>query len=319
MSTLSQGVLKGDRVAISKALSSIESRDQESLKLLKEIYPWTGHAFVVGLTGPPGTGKSTLVDQLVKLYRGRGVKVAVLAVDPSSPVSGGALLGDRVRMITHTLDAGVYIRSMASRGDEGGLSRAARNAVRVLDAAGYDIILVETVGIGQAEVEIFKVADVVVVVLMPELGDEVQAAKAGLLEIGDIFVVNKADLPGADMVMYNLGTVLSSRRGWRQVALKVSAKSGEGLPSLVESLDQFRSHYEKSSALKEKKLADLSDELARNISLSISETVEKFKEDPQFRELVRKVAKKRLDPESATRVLLDRINLSSSSSKRKSR
>ncbi len=247
LSELIDGVLRGDRNSVSKAISILENQDSRSTELLRAIYAHTGRAFIIGVTGPPGTGKSTLVDQIVKAYRSRGMKVAVLAIDPTSPLSGGAILGDRIRMLEHALDSQVYIRSMAARGEEGGLARAARNAIRVLDASGNDIVIVETVGIGQAEVEIVKVADIVLVVLMPELGDEIQAHKAGMMEIGDIFVVNKADLPGSDLVLYNLGAVLSTKNdknfGWKQTALKVSGKTGLGLGELMNTLDQFRSKY----------------------------------------------------------------------------
>ncbi len=215
---------------MSKAITIVENGGSDYPSLIKELYPSTGRAHIVGVTGPLGTGKSSLVDQLVKRYRGKGSRVAVLAVDPSSPLTGGAILGDRVRMLEHSLDPGVYIRSMASRGDEGGLSCAANDAVKVLDAAGFDVVFVETVGIGQTEVEVVDVADTVIVVLMPELGDEIQAAKTGLVEIGDIFAINKSDLPGADKVLYNLGSALSPKEsGWNQVAIKVSVKSSEGL------------------------------------------------------------------------------------------
>ena len=312
MAELSQKVLKGDRLAVSKAITAIENRDQSSGDILKGIFPQTGRAFIVGVTGPPGTGKSSLVDQLVRLYRAKDKRIAVLAVDPSSHVSGGAILGDRVRMMSHTLDSGVYIRSMASRGDEGGLSRAARNAVRILDAAGNDVVIVETVGTGQTEVEIVRVADVVVVVLMPELGDEIQAAKAGLMEIGDIFAVNKCDLPGSDKVMYNLETVLTTKSGWHQVAVKVSAKTGEGLDNLLSALEEFRAHMQKSSDTS-RKIQNISEELLQNVSLALAEEIESsFRNDPELHEIATKVVERQIDPESAVRILVQRFRAYSS-------
>jgi LAO/AO transport system kinase len=276
---------------------------------MRELFPHTGHAFVIGITGPPGTGKSSLVDRLAKVYRSKGDKVAILAVDPTSPVSGGAILGDRVRMLDHALDPGVYIRSMASRGDEGGLSRAARNAIRVLDAAGNDLVVVETVGIGQAEVEIVQVADLVVVTLMPELGDEVQAIKAGLMEVGDIFAVNKSDLPGADKVIYNLETTLSNRGDWKQVATKVSAKTGTGIEDLVSIIEKYRSGYVGSEAARVRKLENLSNELTRNVGFVLSENAEyALRSNRELKEVVSKVAKRELDPESATSILLKSIS-----------
>jgi LAO/AO transport system kinase len=305
--------LKGDRRAISKAISAIENRDKGSEVVLKKLFPYTGHAFVIGVTGPPGTGKSSLVDRMAKVYRSEGKKVAILAVDPTSPISGGALLGDRVRMLDHSLDPGVYIRSMASRGDEGGLSKAARNTTRILDAAGNDIIIVETVGIGQAEVEIVEVADLVIVVLMPELGDEIQAIKAGIMEIGDIFAVNKADLPGSDKVIYNLGNLLSSRDTWEQATIKVSAKTGDGVQDLVSLVEKFRNNFLSSDGAKTRKITSLSNELIRNVSFALSEIAERsLRGSSELEKVVSRVLKKELDPESATRILLETISKDSS-------
>src|SRR5579875_4048431 len=204
MDELSRGVLIGDRKAVSKAITLVENRVPGYLDLLSKIFPSTGKAFVVGITGPPGTGKSTLVDRLITAFRSRGLKVGVLAVDPSSPVSGGALLGDRVRMQDHATDSGVFIRSMASRGQLGGLSAATPQALRVLDAAGFDLILIETVGVGQAEVDIASLADSTIVLVAPGMGDAIQAAKAGILEVADIFAVNKADRPQAQQTVRDL-------------------------------------------------------------------------------------------------------------------
>lgn len=336
-------VLRGDRITVSKAISAIEDQDPGSEELLKKLFSYTGHSFIIGITGPPGTGKSSLVDQLANAYRSKtttngnatpapvatatitpngnnGEKVAILAVDPSSPVSGGAILGDRVRMIRHALDPGVYIRSMASRGDEGGLSRAARNAIRVLDAAGNDIVIVETVGIGQAEVEVVQVADLVIVVLMPELGDEIQSIKAGLMEIGDIFAVNKSDLPGADKVIYNLESILGSKDdgGWTQKSIKVSAKTGEGIQQLVSSIEEYRARFWRSEAAKKRKLSNLSDELLRNVAFALFERAEySLKGTKELQEIVSKVGAKQLDPESATKILLNMV-LSSSKEKEES-
>jgi LAO/AO transport system kinase len=309
VSELSEGVLKGDRIAISKTISALEDRAKGSEDILKKIFHHTGRAFVIGVTGPPGTGKSSLVDRIAKVYRSTGNKVAILAVDPTSPISGGALLGDRVRMLEHSLDPGVYIRSMASRGDEGGLSRAARNAIRVLDAAGNDIIVAETVGIGQAEVEIVEVADLVIVVLMPELGDEIQAIKAGLMEIGDIFVVNKSDLPGSDKVVYNLEGILSSRGDWKQTTIKVSAKTGAGLEDLVALIEKYRKDYAASESARKRKLASLSDELIRNVCFAFSEKADQLlRGSRELESVVSKVASRELDPESGTRVLLQSLS-----------
>jgi len=269
---------------------------------MRQLYPHTGRAHVVGITGPLGTGKSSLVDGLVRSYRLKDKTVAVLAVDPSSPISGGAILGDRIRMLEHSLDPNVYIRSMASRGDEGGLSRASKDSVRILDAAGFEIVFVETVGIGQTEAEIVDVADTVVVVLMPELGDEIQAAKAGLIEIGDIFAVNKSDLPGADKAIYNLGTVLSRKEsGWQQIAVKISAKSPETLPVLVEAIEKHNEFLTNSKHFQEVQWK-LRKELTQRVSdFVIAELEGSLSKDPDFDLAVSQIARKVIDPESAAR------------------
>jgi LAO/AO transport system kinase len=307
--SLSESVLRGDRNAISRAISSVENEDANYRTLVSELYSHTGSAFIVGITGPPGTGKSSLVGLLVKKYREKGKRVAVLAVDPTSPISGGAILGDRVRMLEHSLDPDVYIRSMASRGSEGGLSRVSRNAVRILDAAGFDVIFVETVGIGQTEVDIVRIADVVVVVLMPELGDEIQAAKAGLMEIGDIFAVNKSDLPGADKVVYNLGTILSTNdAGWRQVALKVSAKRSSGTDDLVEALEKYRGSLGESKVYRARKR--LVDELLEKVSEAIARDLSKrLSQDQEFDSLVEKLVRLQIDPDTAASEILSKYYL----------
>jgi LAO/AO transport system kinase len=301
--------LSGDRNSISKAITIVENKDEASSALMKVLFLHTGKAHVVGVTGPLGTGKSSLVDQLVRSYRLKGEKVAVLAVDPSSPISGGAILGDRVRMLEHSLDPSVYIRSMASRGDEGGLSRASKDTVRILDAAGFDTIFVETVGIGQTEVEIVEVADTVIVVLMPELGDEIQAAKAGLVEIGDIFAINKSDLPGADKILYNLEPMLSVKElGWKQVAVKVSAKSSDGMRELVAFIDAHHDFLKKlrgSSSLPTSNRWN--QELVERISdLVISDLTKRLPKDLEFIAAIEKLAKKEIDPDTASRQIAQR-------------
>ena len=303
MTSLSERVLNGDRNSVSKAISIVEIGELDYSSLIRELYPNTGRAHIVGVTGPLGTGKSSLVDQLVKRYREKGSRVAVLAVDPSSPLTGGAILGDRVRMLEHSLDPGVYIRSMASRGDEGGLSRATNDAVIVLDAAGFDLVFVETVGIGQTEVEVVDVADTVIIVLMPELGDEIQAAKAGLVEIGDIFAINKSDLPGADRVLYNLGSALSAKEsGWNQVAIKVSVKSSEGLSELIGAIEKHAAFFKepgKSSFVRTKRLAR---ELSRRIeNIVVANLAVSLSNSEEFSSLLEKLVRKEIDPDTAAR------------------
>ena len=238
---LAASIRRGDRVALAKGITLAENEPVSAAKLLAGVGT-PGRAFVVGITGPPGTGKSSLVDRLIEAYRRTGLKVGVIAVDPTSPITGGALLGDRIRMAGHTGDRGVFIRSMASRGWSGGLSRATSQAIRLMDAAGYDLILLETVGIGQSDIEVVGVSHAVLVVLMPGLGDDIQVSKAGLMEIGDVYVVNKSDLEGADLMVISL---LSLFRGSERSppVLKVSALSGEGVDKLHDAIERIRATF----------------------------------------------------------------------------
>lgn len=238
---LAAAIKKGDRVALAKGITMAENSPSEGGHLLSLVGP-PGRSFVVGVTGPPGTGKSTLVDRLIGAYRKKGLKVGVIAVDPTSPITGGALLGDRIRMTEHADDHGVFIRSMASRGWSGGLSRATTQVIRLMDAAGFDLILLETVGIGQSDIEVVGVSHAVIVVLMPGLGDDIQVSKAGLMEVGDIYVVNKSDVEGADLMVVSL---LSLFRGGPRSppVLKVSALSGEGVEVLQGAIEKIRSGF----------------------------------------------------------------------------
>jgi len=242
--SLAERVVSAEPRAIARAISVVENQGVDAAALLAHLEPHTGRAFVIGVTGPPGAGKSTLVDRLTTIWRQREQRVGILAVDPSSPYSGGAILGDRVRMQTHAGDAGVFIRSMATRGHAGGLARATAGASRVLDAAGFDLVLIETVGVGQGEVDIVRLADAAVVVLVPGLGDDVQTLKAGLMEIGDLFVVNKADRDGADRAVAEIEAMiaLDAEPGlpWRPRALRTVATSGEGVAELADALETFR-------------------------------------------------------------------------------
>jgi LAO/AO transport system kinase len=241
LTQLAARLRKGDRVALAKGISLAENDPVRASKLLGLLRP-SGRAFVVGVTGPPGTGKSTLVDRLIGSFRKRGLKVGVIAVDPTSPITGGALLGDRIRMSGHAADKEVFIRSMASRGWTGGLSRATSQVIRLMDAAGFDLILLETVGIGQSDIEVVGVSHAVLVVLMPGLGDDIQVSKAGLMEVGDVYVVNKSDLAGADNMMVSLfGLFRGSSR--TPAVLKVSALSGEGIDKLEGAIETIRSRF----------------------------------------------------------------------------
>jgi GTPase len=242
-SELAKAIKKGDRRALSKGITLVENSGNGAAGLLRMIRPQS-KAFVLGITGPPGTGKSSLVDRLIGVYRSKGLKVGVVAVDPTSPITGGALLGDRVRMLAHSQDSGVFIRSMASRGWSGGLSRATSQVVRLLEAAGFDIILLETVGIGQSDIEVVGVSHAVIVVLMPGLGDDVQVSKAGLMEVGDVYVVNKADLDGADAMAVNLIGVMKGSKSRFPAVIKVSARTGEGIASLEAAIETIRLKFD---------------------------------------------------------------------------
>ncbi|HEV2225768.1 MAG TPA: methylmalonyl Co-A mutase-associated GTPase MeaB [Nitrososphaerales archaeon] len=242
---LASRLRKGDRVALARGISLAENDPARASKLLGLLKP-PGRAFIVGVTGPPGTGKSTLVDRLITSFREKGLRVGVIAVDPTSPITGGALLGDRIRMTGHTSDKDVFIRSMASRGWTGGLSRATSQVIRLLDSAGFDLLLLETVGIGQSDMEVVGVSHAVVVVLMPGLGDDIQVSKAGLMEVGDVYVVNKSDLVGSDAMMVSLlGLFRGSSR--TPAVLKVSALSGDGIESLVGAIESIRSRFTKGN------------------------------------------------------------------------
>src|SRR5271165_584853 len=249
--TLAQRLLAGDRRALARAITLVEDDRPEGWELVREVYPHTGQAEVVGFTGPPGVGKSTLIGALTRARRAAGRTVGVLSIDPSSPFTHGALLGDRIRLTEHFLDRGVFIRSMANRGALGGLSEAALQAALLMDASGRDIVLLETVGVGQAEVDIIDHADTVVLVLMPGSGDSIQALKAGVMEIPDVIVVNKADHPLTDTMIREIKGVLAlgPREGWQVPVLRTEAVRGEGVEPLVQTLAEHRSFIEAEGTL----------------------------------------------------------------------
>lgn len=252
---LAAALLAGDRRALARAITLVEGRRPGHDRILTAVYPASGRAHVVGITGPPGAGKSTVTDQLIRLLRGDGAQVGVVAVDPSSPFTGGAMLGDRIRMQDHASDPGVYIRSMSNRGHLGGLAVATSQAVTLLDAAGFDLVLVETVGVGQAEVEVADTADTTVVVLTPAFGDSVQAEKAGLLEVADVLCVNQADRSGADDTRRLLQAMLdlAPPAAWRPPVVSTVAITGEGVAELAAEIRRHRRHLEESGELTERR------------------------------------------------------------------
>ncbi len=303
---LVERALAGDRRATAKVLSLVEQGGDGARTALATLYPRTGNAWSVGITGAPGAGKSTLTDQLVVQMRADGSKVGVLAVDPTSPFSGGAILGDRVRMQSHTTDEGVFIRSMATRGHLGGLALSTPQAVRVLDAVGYAWVVVETVGVGQVEVEIAGHADTTIVVVNPGWGDSVQTAKAGLMEIADVFVVNKADRPGAAETVRDLEGMLelSGQLDWRPPIVLTTATTGEGVETLFDAVASHRAHLVASGEVDARRRARLRDELRGLVGARIAERVDALCDGPGFDAIVNEVAERTRDPYTAVDALL---------------
>jgi LAO/AO transport system kinase len=311
--TLAQRLLDGDRRALARAITLVEDDRPEGWELVREIYPHTGKAAVYGFTGPPGVGKSTLIGALTKARREAGRSVGVLSIDPSSPFTQGALLGDRIRLTEHFLDRGVFIRSMANRGALGGLSEAALQAALLLDAAGREDVFVETVGVGQAEIDIIDHADTIVLVLMPGSGDSIQALKAGVMEIPDVIVINKADHPLTDTMVREIRGVLSlansgadSERGkWRVPIVKAEAVHGKGVGELIERLDEHRAHILAEGTLQERRGRNLRNEVLAIATARMRRRLEEeLREDAEFKRLLEEVVQRRLDPASAATALL---------------
>src|SRR3989442_1186172 len=296
---LAQRLLAGDKRALARAISLVEDDDPAGWDLVREVYPRTGQASVVGFTGPPGVGKSTLIGALTKAQREAGRDVAVLSVDPSSPFTRGALLGDRIRLSEHFLDPGVFIRSMANRGALGGLSEAALQAALLMDAAGKDDVFVETVGVGQAEVDVIDHADTVVLVLMPGSGDSIQALKAGIMEIPDVIVVNKADHPLTDTMVREIRAVLSlgPKASWKVPIVRTEAARGEGVDELVEKLREHHDHIAAEGTLEERRRRNLMNEVMELATVRLRRRLEEsVREDEGVKELLAEVVKRRLDP-----------------------
>ncbi|HEV8386865.1 MAG TPA: methylmalonyl Co-A mutase-associated GTPase MeaB [Nitrososphaera sp.] len=288
------GLLGGDRRSLARAISIVDNDEPESRQIIREIFGRTGKARTVGFTGPGGAGKSSLVGSLIAHFQAMGYKVAVLAVDPTSPITGGAILGDRVRMQSNLDDQRVFMRSMASRGAVGGVSRSLRNAIRILDAAGYNLILVESVGAGQLEVEIASVVDITVVLFTPNTGDNVQAVKAGLSEIGDMYVVNKSDLEGATRLYSSLADFIGGTER-KPTILKTSVKTGRGVKELAQAVDKLLK--EKSSNYKARERKMLEDELRAMVLTIMEKKISgMLKQNKHYSEFVERLAKKEIDP-----------------------
>jgi LAO/AO transport system kinase len=315
--TLARRLLDGDRRALARAITLVENDRPEGWELVAAIYPHTGAAAVVGFTGPPGVGKSTLIGAVTKERRAAGRSVGVLSIDPSSPFTHGALLGDRIRLSEHFLDQGVFIRSMANRGALGGLSEAALQASLLLDAAGREDVYVETVGVGQAEIDIIDHADSIVLVLMPGSGDSVQALKAGVMEIPDVIVINKADHPLTDTMVREIRGVLSLANlerspeemegRWQVPILKTEAAHGVGITELIAALDEHREHILAHGQLAERRRRNLRNEVLAIATARMRRRLEEeLSEDPHFQHLLEEVVERRLDPASAAGELLAR-------------
>jgi LAO/AO transport system kinase len=307
--SLAERVLAGDARSIARAISLIEDEAPAGAVLIRDIYPRTGRAYLIGVTGPPGAGKSTLVDRLTTELRRGGQTVGIIAVDPTSPFTGGAILGDRVRMGAHYGDEGVFIRSMATRGHLGGLARATSDVALVLDAAGKDVVIIETVGVGQDEVDIVRTADISIVVLVPGTGDEVQALKAGIMEIADIFVVNKADREGADRLAQSVSAMLSLQTfqpgDWRPPIQKTEATTGTGVAALLEAVEQFRAHSAAARASRQRVRQEfrLRDLLAHRFMQLVEETLPAG----ELQRIVDGIASREVDPYSAAADIMRRV------------
>ena len=308
------GVLAGNKRSIAKAITAIENCTDESPELIARLFPHTGKAHVIGLTGAGGAGKSTLIEKIVREYRSRGKTVGVVAVDPTSPFSGGAFLGDRIRMQELSTDEGVFIRSMASRNHAGGIARATKDAAKVLDAAGKDIVIVETVGAGQSEVEIIKVAQTIIVVHAPGLGDEIQAIKAGIMEIADIFVVNKADRENANKAVMDIQSNLqlnSKQVAWKPPVLKTVAVTGEGILELVGKIEEHRCFLEgnaecRTALLKNRAEAELVEAIKEKAANAL---IDELRRKGKLDEVLQRILEKKIDPATAAeKVLKETLN-----------
>jgi LAO/AO transport system kinase len=307
--SLAERLTSGDKRALARAISLVENRDPEGDRLVAELFPRTGGARIVGITGPPGVGKSTLIGAICARLRQDDREVGVLSIDPSSPFTQGAVLGDRIRLSEHFLDPGIFIRSMATRGSLGGLAEAALQAALLMDASGKDDVLLETVGVGQGEIDVVDHADTIVLALMPGSGDSIQALKAGVMEIPDVIVVNKCEHPLADTMVREVKSVLAlgPERSWRVPVVRTEATKGEGIDELVETIDSHRRHIEEEGTLSERRARNLRAEVLGIAAARLRrELEERAREDPEWAGLLDSVVRREIDPATAARKLLER-------------
>ena len=304
-------LLNHSRLALSKAITAVENEYDDAVKIMTEIYPHTGNAYVIGITGPPGAGKSTLTDKLAKEYRKRGKTVGIVAIDPTSPYSGGAILGDRIRMMDLTADEGIFVRSMATRGSLGGLSQKAGDAVKLMDAFGMDVIIVETVGVGQSEVDIVKTADTTMVVVIPGMGDDIQAIKAGILEIGDLFTINKADREGVDKLNIEIEMMLELNQEsveWRPPINRTVASKDEGITEVVDSIEEHKKFLFQTGRIEKIRANRIKSEVTAMVNDRISRYVDaKVVATEEFAKTITRLQNREIDPYSVVDKIVDSV------------